>query len=154
MGLRLWDFRCDDCGHEMPGTPFVLEGDERIPEQVECPKCRGAATWATIGKPINGIHQTHSGRKYGEFDPQFGCVVESYGHKKQLMRERGLEELPPETHEQVQESIYEGQRRQAEQQAQRDSRMLVADDEDELMGKIAEQDRRRGWQEPLGGGFV
>ena len=142
MSLRLWNFRCNKCGHAYEGEPITAA---KIPKTIKCRQegCKGRASWA-LGGRVNGIHTTHSGRKYGEFDPQFGCVVEDYHHKKRLLREQGLAELPPETLEQVEEARYEGVR---SQMGQSRGDTIVADSEEELMAKIAPEDRQRGMQE-------
>lgn len=87
MSIRTWDYRCDDCGHFLRDWPYT----GRPPQTIECTACGGSASWTTMKK--NQIHLTHSGRKYGEYDPQFGCVVENYSHKQRLLREMGLEEV-------------------------------------------------------------
>jgi len=92
--IKLWDFACTACGQRYPSHPY--EGHR--PVSIPC-ACGEAATWAH--QRANLIHATHSGRKYGEFDPQFGVVVEDYGHKKRLLKENGWHELPPETLEEA-----------------------------------------------------
>ncbi len=57
--------------------------EDRIPETIPC-ECGKQAGWATKGG--NHIHTTHSSM-YGRYEPGLGCVVESYEHKKRLMRE-------------------------------------------------------------------
>ena len=93
--LASWTYRCHRCEKVFDHTSTAP-----VPATVAC-ACGAQASW-TYTK-ANGIHATHSGRKYGEFDPQCGCVVESYGHKKKLLKERGWEELPPETKEEIAE---------------------------------------------------
>ena len=44
-----------------------------------------------IGQERNFIHSQHSGM-YGKFHPGFGCVVNDYGHKQQLLRQYDLRE--------------------------------------------------------------
>jgi hypothetical protein len=44
-----------------------------------------------IGQERNHIHSQHTGM-YGKFHPGFGCVVEDYGHKQQLLRRWDLRE--------------------------------------------------------------
>ena len=93
--LRLWDYGCS-CGKEYRGYSVT---EDKTPKTIKC-SCGKKAEWI-MGK-TNGIHATHTGMKYGEFDPQFGCVVESYGHKKKLMKEMGLVDIGgPETRDDI-----------------------------------------------------
>jgi hypothetical protein len=77
------------------------------------------------------IHPTLSTRKYGEFDPQFGVVVEDYGHKKRLLKENGWHELPPETLEEAREAPLH-----AGSTAERNPDVIIADSMDEIRRKI------------------
>ena len=86
MILRLWDFSCE-CGKQYRDYPVY---ESRIPNSIAC-ECGQRATWAA--QRTNHIHPTLSTRKYGEFDPQFGCVVEDYAHKQRLMRELNMVEV-------------------------------------------------------------
>ena len=94
--IHLWDYACKACGKRYLDHPY----QGAIPKSIAC-NCGSRATWAMQRK--NHIHPTISGRKYGEWDPQFGCVVEDYGHKKQLMRERGMVEVGPVSREEAHE---------------------------------------------------
>lgn len=124
MGIRrTWDFRCDSCGTLHASMLFF----DKVPETVPCPDCGGTASWASFRS--NGIHQTHTGRKYGEFDPQFGCVVEDYAHKKRLLKERGWEELPPESVDAIREEV-------DPTPTERDPNVVGADSIEELVGNI------------------
>mgnify|MGYP003138095651 CR=1 FL=1 len=116
--LASWTYRCRGCDKVFDHTSIAP-----VPTTVAC-SCGAQAGW-TYTK-ANGIHATHSGRKYGEFDPQFGCVVESYSHKKKLMKERGWEELPPETKEEIAEDTVGGTT------ATRDPAVVMADSPEEL----------------------
>ena len=93
MTARNWDFENCACGKAHKSMTFF--GDEKIPETIEC-ACGKSVGWSTMSSRAQ-IKLTNSGRKYGEFWPQYGQVVESYGHLKQLERETGLYETgPPE----------------------------------------------------------
>ena len=122
--IKLWDFACTACGQRYPSHPY--EG--RRPETIPC-ACGEAATW-DHQRP-NFIHPSLSGRKYGEFDPQFGGVVEDYAHKKRLLKENGMHELPPETLEEAREGPLH-----AGNTAERDPNVIVADTMDEIRAKI------------------
>lgn len=122
--IKLWDFACMACGQRYPSHPY--EG--RRPVSIPC-GCGEAATW-DHQRP-NFIHPSHSGRKYGEFDPQFGCVVEDYGHRKRLLKEHGMHELPPETLEEAREAPLH-----AGNTAERDPDVIIADSIEEIRAKI------------------
>ena len=102
--LASWNYRCGDCGRV-----FVYMYEAPRPRTVACDLdgCDGMAAW-TFAR-ANVIHPTHSGRKYGEFDPQYGCVVEDYSHRQRLLKERGWDELPPETVEEAREAPIRGE---------------------------------------------
>jgi hypothetical protein len=82
MGLRLWDYGCG-CGKEYRGYPVTAQ---KTPKTIKC-ECGQRASW--IMAKTNGISDT----PYGRFDPQFGCVVESYAHKNQLLKQHGMVEV-------------------------------------------------------------
>jgi hypothetical protein len=87
MNVRLWDYACAACGTEQRDYPVFAA---RIPTSIGC-NCGARATWVT--QKTNHIHPTLSTLRYGEFDPQFGCVVRDYTHKQQLLREMNLIEV-------------------------------------------------------------
>ena len=122
--IKLWDFACTTCGKRYPSHPY--EG--RRPVSIPC-ECGAAATWDN--QRPNLIHATHSGRKYGEFDPQFGCIVEDYAHKKRLLKENGWHELPPETLEEAREAPLH-----AGNTTERDPGVIIADSMEEIRAKI------------------
>ena len=95
--ILTWDFACETCGRQYPSYPYI----GHRPEVIEC-LCGEHATWTR--QTPNIIHGTLSTRKYGQFDPQLGCAVRDYVHKKQLLKAHGLEELPPETLQDVREN--------------------------------------------------
>jgi len=95
--IHTWDFACETCGKQYPSFPYI----GHRPEEIDC-FCGAKATW-TRQKP-NIIHGTISTRKYGQFDPQYGCVVRDYAHRQQLLKQNGWEELPPETLDDIREN--------------------------------------------------
>jgi hypothetical protein len=119
-----WTYSC------VCGKSFDYTYEAPRPQTVEC-VCGKRASWGFT--KANFIHPTLSGRKYGEFDPQFGCVVESYTHKKQLLRERNMIESPPETKEQIAEDAYNWANKPT---PERDRTLIVADSMEELEQKI------------------
>ena len=112
-----YDMQCLDCGnvHEVTCSYSKLEaskvpGPWKVPRyEGPCPKC--VAYYAEIAgcKPENvehvsvqvqhypmnqernHLHPSHSGM-YGKFHPGFGCVVEDYGHKQELLKRYDLKE--------------------------------------------------------------
>jgi hypothetical protein len=82
--MRLWSFEDCECGAAHSHEPISAP---RIPKTIKC-ACGKRVGWAT--KKPNGVG-THSSL-YGRFEPGLGCVVESYSHKQQLMRELGVDE--------------------------------------------------------------
>ena len=129
MNIRLWDFGCK-CGKTYRGTPVTAE---KIPKTIKC-ECGKRAGW--ISSKHNHIHETNSALGYGKFDPQFGCVVESYSHKKQLMREMGLMETKHYTLEEIKEEQWEGERAQREAP---DPGIISADELEEVYAQIGKQ---------------
>tara|TARA_R100001530_G_scaffold97948_2_gene68101 strand:+ start:1565 stop:1978 length:414 start_codon:yes stop_codon:yes gene_type:complete len=82
--IRLWDFFCGSCNKSYRDWP--CEG--KIPQTIEC-KCGKQAEWGR--QKTNHIHRSHSSM-YGKYEPGLGQVVESYEHKRQLMKEMDLQE--------------------------------------------------------------
>jgi len=124
MGIRLRDFRCDGCGKAHRDYPY----SGRCPETIECDGCGGTASWCSQRQRAQ-IHLTLSGRKYGEFDPQFGCVVEDYAHKKRLLKQMGAEELPPEKLEDIRNEA-------PPDSGERDPSLIAGDSLEEVMAQI------------------
>ena len=77
-----------ECGKGHLQEDVMCDNAQPIPKWVRCPECSCRAH--KIVRSMNWIHPTHSGMKYGEFDPQFGMVVEDYGHRRRLMRQMGM----------------------------------------------------------------
>jgi hypothetical protein len=81
--IRLWSFETCACGAAHDHEPITAK---RIPKTIKC-ACGKRVGWATM--KANGISDT----PYGRFDPQFGCVVESYAHKQRLLKQTGMIEV-------------------------------------------------------------
>jgi len=79
---------------------------------------------------------------YGKMDPRFGVVVESYEHKKALLKEAGLEEMEVERYDDIQNDVADKAAREA--RVQRDPNMLVGDSVEEIMSKISTDQIDRG----------
>lgn len=101
-----YDMECLDCGsiHEVVCSYSQLQkskvpGPFEVPQyEGPCPQCTKLHAHVTrqvqtfpIGQERNFIHSQHSGM-YGKFHPGFGCVVNDYGHKQQLLRQYDLRE--------------------------------------------------------------
>jgi len=131
MSIRTRDFACDDCGKPYRDWPY--EG--KCPEKIKC-TCGGTATW--VSQRPNFIHPTSENAGYGKFNPQFGCVVRDYAHKKQLLRQMGLEEVGRFTQEQIREETWEAE--EADKRARKqDDGVLAADSLDEINAQIEKQ---------------
>jgi hypothetical protein len=81
--LRRWDFATCSCGKRHQDEVITRA---RIPKTIKC-ECGLRVGWV-LGK-TNGIHATTSAL-YGRWEPGLGEFVESYSHKKQLMKEQGV----------------------------------------------------------------
>jgi hypothetical protein len=85
--IRLWDFATCSCGKRHNDEPI---DSPRVPKTIGC-ECGKRVGW--VRHKRNHIHESVS-TLYGRgVDPQFGCVVEDYGHKQQLLKEKGLVEV-------------------------------------------------------------
>ena len=60
-----------------------------VKRSISC-KC-GKAAAMVCDRPRNGIHNDHSSM-YGQWNPSFGEVVESYSHKRALMKKYDVQE--------------------------------------------------------------
>jgi len=81
--IRLWSFEDCKCGVSHANRPISAP---RIPKTIKC-ECGKRVGWAV--RKVNGI----SDSPYGRFDPQFGCVVESYAHKQRLLKQYNMVEV-------------------------------------------------------------
>jgi|TARA_R110000824_G_scaffold43434_4_gene127137 hypothetical protein len=60
-----------------------------IKREIDCKSCDGTAQMTF--RNGNTIHQTNSSM-YGQYHGGFGCVVESYSHKQQLLKKYNVVE--------------------------------------------------------------
>jgi|TARA_R110000787_G_scaffold37151_4_gene94626 hypothetical protein len=137
--IRLWSYEDCSCGKAHQSVPIT---SPKIPKTIKC-ECGKRIGWGVTR--TNGIHATLSTMNYGRFDPQFGCVVESYGHKKQLMKELGLIDIGgPEKFDDIEA---DGERMRPGTEA--DPSIVRADSMEEIMGLIPEDqiDRKRTGKE-------
>lgn len=134
MGLRLQDYACE-CGKHYRDWP-IMKG--KIPETIKC-ECGKRATWARM--KVRGIHRSIS-TMYGKLDPRFGVVVESYEHKKQLLKEHGWEETDVERYDDIQNDV-------EAQEAKKKSKgeYIAADSLDEVYEQIEKQSERISWKD-------
>ena len=82
--IKYADYRCAK-GHLHIDEEFKTE----IPRKIPC-HCGSKADRIPS---FRRIHNTHSGAGYGRVDPQFGCVVESSQHRRDLMKKMGMEDV-------------------------------------------------------------
>jgi hypothetical protein len=87
--LVLHDYECP-AGHRQEDVAH--ERTRRVPKTIRCnaPGCRLRASKVFNGWNNASRFNRTAGRLYGRFDPQYGCVVESYEHKKALQRKFGM----------------------------------------------------------------
>jgi hypothetical protein len=133
--IRTWDFDTCSCGKSHNSEVFSTR---KIPQELKC-ACGKKVGWAKAKQ--NHIHTTISGQ-YGKVDPRFGKVVDSYGHKKQLLREYGMEEGDIERHDDIQNDV--GDRVQRQERHERDPNTLVADSLEEITERINKETADQG----------
>ena len=80
------DFECG-CGHLLEDVAFISHNE--VTKTVVCDECGKDAPM--VFAKHNGIHHSHSGM-YGKYHAGFGCVVESYSHKQQLLKKYNVVE--------------------------------------------------------------
>lgn len=95
----IYPYRCSSCDHEFEVIKAVADID-----RVElCPKCFGEGVRYISTTHFYGASDWHG----ATYNPGLGCVVESKKHQRQIMRDRGLEEIgttPPEFLEKMERS--------------------------------------------------
>lgn len=82
--MPLHDFECSN-GHRFEVYEQLAKN---MPKNPKCTECGQPAEMLFVGR-WNGIHGDHSSQ-YGKYQPAFDCVVESYSHKKQLLKASGF----------------------------------------------------------------
>ena len=83
--LRRWDYETCNCGQHHQDTVIT---QDKVPQKHKC-KCGRRVGWMLM--KANHIHATTSAL-YGRYEPGLGQVVESYTHKKSLMKKYGVQE--------------------------------------------------------------
>lgn len=83
--MPIYPYRCDDCSYhfEIPKPLANIEDKER------CQSCGSSKTKRTIG--LSAIEASSAAQPY--YNPGLGCVIKSKSHKKQVMKELGVEEV-------------------------------------------------------------
>lgn len=87
------DYKCLSCGQDYRDVECA-SGDAVPRERPWSCECGGRVV-LNLGSRLRSwlnIHASGRGRLYGRFDPQFGCVVEDYSHRKRLLRAMGAED--------------------------------------------------------------
>ena len=106
------DFRCEKCNNLQEDVAFTAIKD--IKREIDCKSCDGTAKMTF--RSGNNIHQTNSSM-YGNYHAGFGCVVESYSHKQQLLKKiqrsrvfgcRRRFALPPEIRKRLEKTKVDG----------------------------------------------
>ena len=81
------DFECKKCGTSQEDVGFASHTE--VQRHVPCKACDGKANM--VFSKSNALHQNHSSM-YGKYHAGFGCVVESYSHKQQLLKKYNVVE--------------------------------------------------------------
>ena len=81
------DYECTECGHRQIDVPSASHA--QIQRIIPCNQCDGTARMIFVTS--NFIHNSHSGM-YGKFHAGFGEVVESYSHKRELLKRYNVTE--------------------------------------------------------------
>ena len=81
------DYECTECGHRQIDVPSTTS--TQIQRILPCTECDGTARMIFVTS--NFIHNSHSGM-YGKFHAGFGEVVESYSHKRELLKKYNVTE--------------------------------------------------------------
>lgn len=89
----IYPYRCIQCSNEFDVVKSVKEIDN--PEH--CPKC------GQLGERFiaSGIQFYGAKVEDAEYNPALGCIVKNSKHRRQLAKERGLEEIGNESVERV-----------------------------------------------------
>jgi hypothetical protein len=88
--MPLHDYKCRHCNAIRDNLYFKLidiPKDNRLGCN-ECGKQRCMEQFFSLGKGIASKSTQNGGGYelgYGRYHPQFGCIMESYSHKKELM---------------------------------------------------------------------
>lgn len=85
--MVLHDYECNDCGRLHEDVCFIKSDD--VTRTIVCDDCGQQAPM--VFRRSNMIHSDHSGM-YGKYHAGFGCVVESYSHKQQLLKKYNVSE--------------------------------------------------------------
>lgn len=81
----IYPYRCNGCGEEFE----VIKAVADIDRQELCPKCSSVGVRYISTTHFYGASDWHG----PEYNPGLGCIVESNKHKRQILKERGLEEI-------------------------------------------------------------
>ena len=87
--MRLYDFKCPKCGHEVEK---IVETNPR--EDVLCEDCSwhtGAAVFMERMPPIFNINRGPV-PSVGYYDDNLECGIRTNTHRKEVMREKGVSE--------------------------------------------------------------
>ena len=80
-----YPYLCSDCSFKFE----VIKRVKDIDCIESCKKCGSNNTFRKIA--LSNIDKTSTAQPY--YEPALGCVINSNGHKKRILKDRGLEEV-------------------------------------------------------------
>lgn len=87
--MPIHDYKCTDCGNVERDLVYKASEVPRVRKCGACGKRKSEQVFDQFGKAQ--IHNDHSSM-YGKWHPQYGGVIESYSHKRELMKQYNWEE--------------------------------------------------------------
>lgn len=88
----IYPYRCPSCSN----TFDVVKSVKEIDNPETCPKCNQPAE-----RYIARTHFYGAKVEDAEYNPAFGCITKSARHRKQLAKDRGMEEIGNESPERM-----------------------------------------------------
>lgn len=80
-----YEYRCG-CGHVFD----VIKSYKHIDQEERCSLCNDVAVRAFVP---SRLHFTGTKVEHAEYNPGLGCIVNNSQHRKELCKQRGLEEI-------------------------------------------------------------
>lgn len=83
--MPLYEYRCRSCEYEFDVAKSVTKFD-----RIEvCERCGNEDT----ERLISMVNLEHSSMQQPYYEPALGCVIKGKGHKNQILKQKGLEEV-------------------------------------------------------------
>ncbi len=80
-----YPYLCHNCEHEFN----IIKSIRQIDDQESCPQCNQHDLERLIAK--SNLERSALGQPY--YEPALGCIIKGKGHKQQILKDRGLEEV-------------------------------------------------------------